>query len=294
MATPQESSQESPSTYIVQDRSNQQELTRMAIQDQLLTVSMGGVLPEQTSPLSLQRVLDVGCGPGGWLIEMAKTNPSITQLIGVDISDKMLDYARAQALAQQVDERVTFQKMDALRMLEFPQAYFDLVNQRLGSSYLRNWDWRKLLQEYRRVLRPNGILRITEGDMVTESSSPSYLRFNQLIFQALNQAGHFLVAEPNGVTSQLSNLMTQYGFQQIQTRTSQVSYLSGTPLGQRYFEDASHASHTLLPFLQKWLNVPQDYQDICQQMLHDMQQPDFSATWNLLTVWGKPVSTARR
>jgi hypothetical protein len=42
----------------------------------------------------------------------------------------------------------------------------------------------------------------------------------------------------------------------------------------------------VLPFLQKWLQVPQDYEAICQEMLTDMQQPAFTATWHLLTVWG--------
>ncbi len=38
---------EYPNTYFVEDRSNQEELTRVQIQDQLLTKGMGGVFPEQ-------------------------------------------------------------------------------------------------------------------------------------------------------------------------------------------------------------------------------------------------------
>lgn len=50
--------QEHPSTYFVQDRSNQEELDRLAIQDRLMTTSMGGVLPEQPDPSIFRRVLD--------------------------------------------------------------------------------------------------------------------------------------------------------------------------------------------------------------------------------------------
>jgi len=99
MSTPIDPRREHPSTYVVQDRSNEEELTRLQIQDQLVTASMGGVLPEQPNPTIFQRVLDVGCGTGGWLIEVAKTYPSISLLVGVDISSKMLDYARTQAVA---------------------------------------------------------------------------------------------------------------------------------------------------------------------------------------------------
>ena len=64
---------ESPSTYLVQDRSNLEEIKRLEIQDQMVTAGMGGVLPERADPTVLQRVLDVGCGTGGWLIETAQT-----------------------------------------------------------------------------------------------------------------------------------------------------------------------------------------------------------------------------
>ena len=66
---------------LVLDRSNQQEMTRLEIQDRMLTNSMGGVLPEVADPSLLRRVLDVGCGPGGWLFETARTYPTIEQLI---------------------------------------------------------------------------------------------------------------------------------------------------------------------------------------------------------------------
>ena len=73
--------QEHSSTYIVQDRSNQEELARVRIQGQMITTCMGGVLPEQPDPHRFKRVLDVGCGTGEWLIEMAKTYPDISLLI---------------------------------------------------------------------------------------------------------------------------------------------------------------------------------------------------------------------
>src|SRR6266566_1805479 len=134
MSTSYQPRREHPSTYVVQDRSNEEELTRLQLQDQMITAGMGGVLPEQPDPAIFQRVLDVGCGTGGWLIEAARAYPSMSLLVGVDVSSRMLEYARAQAEARQASDRVQFRAMDALRMLEFPADFFDLVNQRIGAS----------------------------------------------------------------------------------------------------------------------------------------------------------------
>src|ERR1700738_4226976 len=108
-----------PDTYFVQDRSNQEDLLRVQVQDQMITSGMGGVLPEQPDPTIFKRVLDVGCGTGNWLIEAAKTYPTMSLLIGIDISAKMVEFAREQAVIQQVSDRVEFHTMDALRLLEF-------------------------------------------------------------------------------------------------------------------------------------------------------------------------------
>jgi len=146
------SKKEQPGTYFVQDRQNKLELVRLAVQDRMVTALMGGVLPEQADISSFQRVLDVGSGSGSWAVEAAWTFPEMT-LIGIDISQRMIQYAREQANLQQVDDRVEFHTMDALRKLEFPNGYFDLINLRFGVSFMRTWDWYNLLVEMIRVTR---------------------------------------------------------------------------------------------------------------------------------------------
>ncbi|HEX6482251.1 MAG TPA: class I SAM-dependent methyltransferase [Ktedonobacteraceae bacterium] len=286
-----EPKKEHPSTYFVQDRYNEDELKRLAAQDQMLTTGMGGVLPEQPDPTIFRRVLDVGCGTGGWLIEAAKAYPSMSLLIGVDRSGHLLDYAHAQAEAQQVDERVEFHVMDALLMLEFPEDYFDLVNLRFGMSFLRKWDWLKFLQEFQRVTRPGGIARVTEPEMISESNSPALTRLQQLNVQAAYQAGHAFAPDGRGVLSELPRLLRQHGLEQVQTRIYTLEYRSGTPEGQLFVEDTTRVFRTALPFLRKWTRVPDDYEEIYQQMLSEIQQPDFVATWKMVTVWGSVAAT---
>lgn len=251
-----------------------------------MNTGMGGVLPEQPDPLRFERVLDVGCGTGGWLIETAKRYPHVSFLVGVDISDRMLAYAQTQAQAEQLGERIQFRQMDALRQLDFPENSFDLVNQRLADSYLRTWDWENLLREYQRVARPGGVIRITESDFV-ESTSSALNRIIALLIQAFYQAGHLFFPDKNGSAGKLAALLQQYaGITHVQTRAYALEHRAGTEQGQRFIEDISSTFQTVLPFLQKWIQVPADYEQICLQAQQDMSQPDFLATWHMLTAWG--------
>lgn len=286
MSTSDHPRREHPSTYFVQDRSSQEELNRLRLQDQMVTAGMGGVLPEQPDPTIFRRVLDVGCGIGGWLIEVARTYPDVSLLMGVDVSGKMLDYARMQAAEQQVSDRVEFHQMDALRMLEFPSDYFDLVNHRLGLSWLRTWDWPKLLQEYVRVARPGGVIRITESDTLIEGITPARKRLFELTLDAFYNAGHFFVREKNGVTGQFARLLEQYELQNVQTRTHMLEFRGGTVEGQRFYEDVKLAYRAVVPFFRKWTKLPDDYEAIYEEVLREMQQPGFVSRWVMVTAWG--------
>ncbi len=280
-------SDEHPSTYIVQDRENQEELARLTLQDHLLTESMGGVLAEQPEPATLQRVLDIGCATGGWALETASTYPTISLVIGIDISRRMITYARQLAEDESLAERVEFHVMDALRMLEFPDRFFDLVNLRLGGSWLRTWDWPKLLSEMHRVTRPGGVARITEQEIMHRRSSQAGTRINEMVMCAFYRAGHLFTQESTGLTAHLPALLTRHRFLDVQEKTHVLEYRAGTPVGETYSKDMVAASRTLRPFVQKWGCLSDDYDQLCQQLAKDGASPDFYSAWTFHTIWGK-------
>jgi ubiquinone/menaquinone biosynthesis C-methylase UbiE len=277
---------EQASTYFVEDRANKEELARLQVLDQMITGGMGGVLPEQPEPERFQRVLDVGCGTGGWLIAAAKRYPGMSRLVGVDISNKIVEYARAQAAAQQVSDRVEFHVMDALHTLAFPDASFDLINQRFGHSYLRTWDWPGLLQRYLRVCKPGGVIRITEANWVVETNSPALTQLNLLFLQGFYQAGRYFTPDGDGLINELAGLLHKQGVKDIQTRSYLLESRAGTLEGQLFYEDKKLVYHTMLPFLRRWTRVPDNYEQLYQQMLTELQQPDFVGKVLLLTAWG--------
>jgi ubiquinone/menaquinone biosynthesis C-methylase UbiE len=283
---------EHPSTYFVQDRENLEEMTRLELQDKMLTTAMGGVLPEFRDHSFLRRVLDVGCGTGGWLIETALTYPTIEQLFGGDISAKILSCARAKAEAEHLGERVQFRTMDALRALEFRDFSFDLVNQRLGTSWLRTWEWTKILLEYHRVVRPGGIIRITESAVV-ESNSPALTALCCIVLDVLYHSGCFFTRSNDGIIGKLPHLMAQHAIEDVKTREYILVFKAGTVEHQSFYEDMRLLFRVALPHFQKWVRVPSNYEEIYQQALKEMLQPDFVATWHLLTAWGTRARDGR-
>lgn len=99
------------------------------------------------------RTLEVACGIGQ-NFELFAPNSEIT---AVDLSPKMLEQARQNAIAHRLNVSLTM--MDAEK-LEFPDGSFDTVVSTLSTCTFPNPV--KALQEIKRVCRPNGLILLLE------------------------------------------------------------------------------------------------------------------------------------
>lgn len=272
-------------TYVFQPQQSKEELEKLALQDRLITKAMGGVLGEQKNPEAFRRVLDIACGSGSWVIEAAQQYPHMS-LVGIDVNEYMIEFAAVQAAVQRVEERVEFQMMDALRVLEFPDDSFDLVNMRFVQSFLRTWDWPRLLRQILRILRPGGVIRLTEEEVIHRSNSPAALQFYEMVQCALFRSGHLFAQESDGLTAHLAPLLGQHGYEQVATKMYALHFTNETPAGKIYKMESAVAMRALRPFLHKWGCLSGDFDALSQQIVQEAQQPDFCSCWHLLTAWG--------
>lgn len=111
-----------------------------------------------------QRVLEVGIGPGSTL----SLYPHDTNIVGIDISPKMIERAKAKAARLRNGREISLHVMDASR-LEFPDNSFDAVI----SSYVITVvpDPLRVCREIRRVCKPGGQILV-----VNHSRSSNGLR----------------------------------------------------------------------------------------------------------------------
>jgi hypothetical protein len=114
------------------------------------------------------------------------------------------------------------------------------------------------------------VVRITEADIIGDSTSPALVRLYQIAIEAFHHAGHFFAPGRRGVTGELARLLGQHGLQDVQMRAYTLEYRAGTDQCQHFYEDVRLALRTGVPFLHKWSRVPDDYEAIYQQMLSDM------------------------
>ncbi len=277
------------STYVVQDRNSKDELDRLIVQDRITTTAMGGVLPEQQDPSQFRRVLDIGCGTGSWLLDVAQIYPHIQKLYGVDISSTIINYARQQAEQQNIktgpQERVEFLVMDALLFLEFPNDFFDLINLRFGVSFMRQWDWPKMFNEMNRVARTGATIRIVEAGIGSHSSSEALNQFWRLLQRAMYRAGHLFKEDSTGLIDELPSLFVRSGFSKLEVRRQEIEYQAGTAIAEAWAKDLFLVFRTIKPYLRRYGCEPENYDELCKQATQDIQQPDFTTKSTLVTLW---------
>ena len=149
-----------------------------------------------------------------------------------------------------------------------------------------------MFSEMHRVLKPQGVVRIAEGEVNAESSSASLSNFYVWFRQAMERAGHLFNEEPTGLIDHLPTLLLRHDFQNIQLHKIPIEFRAGTEAGQAFLEDMIHAFHTCRPFLQRYGCLPPDYDALCQQATQDIQQPDFVARTAYYIFWA--TNPARR
>jgi len=103
------------------------------------------------------RVLDVGCGTGFPLLELAQRLGSRSKVVGIDPWSAALDRARFKARVRGI-ANVDITEGDA-SSLPFPDGGFDLIVSNLGINNFENPE--RVLRECRRVARPEGRLVLT-------------------------------------------------------------------------------------------------------------------------------------
>ncbi|KAI7906211.1 uncharacterized protein BX663DRAFT_483832 [Cokeromyces recurvatus] len=146
------------------------------------------------------RVLDVACGSGVWVLEMATTFPH-TQFYGIDIAPIYPNSIKP--------PNTHFQQCDILdpEGLPFPDAYFDYVHMRLVYNCFSKSDLKIVLSEINRVLKPGGYIELRDIDPIIKNPGP----ITDDIFSQFSDRMNQLYSVDTTWTQHISDLLLNEG-----------------------------------------------------------------------------------
>ncbi len=181
-----------------------QEKNRLDFQHFLLRRLLGGNYAAPLPP-STRSILDVGCGTGLWVREMAQQFPR-AHVIGLD-----LELSNA---AQNHPANCWFVTGNILQGIPFSSESFDAVHQRLLVAALPAQAWPVVVKELARVTSPSGWVELLEiGQSVTNPgpATSHYLEW----WMELSKRTAFDIT----LVEHLGDLLQDAGLQHVHQRT---------------------------------------------------------------------------
>ncbi|CAG8539299.1 313_t:CDS:2 [Ambispora gerdemannii] len=108
-------------------------------------------------------VLDLGCGSGTWVLDMA-TEYNTSNFIGVDSASFFPKQIRPM--------NTNFHQLNVLDGLPWNKNHFDFVYQKMMSTLFAEDDYQKQIHEIVRITKPGGWIEIMETNIELNNSGP--------------------------------------------------------------------------------------------------------------------------
>ncbi len=253
----------------------------------LLQVQGGRLHPERIAVNSMQSVLDLGCGRGEWIFDLAKRYPKL-RIYGIDSDEEALRQAKVRRNTSSL-RQVELRHMNLLQGLPIPDASIDFVHMRHVARYIRPEAWHPMIQEGVRVLRPGGWLNIVELELC-EISSPACLTLHRAMLQARAKLGRSLDATGStlGVAQRLYAMLLQAGLYDVdyEVFTVDVGAMSGNIAYHFLSEIVSRAFIVKPLVVQQGIVENEVFDALVEQAKVELQAPDLCGWAMLLSAYG--------
>lgn len=169
-------------------------------------------------------VIDIGCGPGTWSLDVAKEYPN-TQVTGFDISDVFPKEIRP--------PNVNFLVANALDRFPFDDNSIHIANIRIISIAISVEDWGHVLKETYRVLVPGGYLNMLDMNIYFEGNE-TVMKYDELIEKLFAKRGVEI-----GYAAKLGGRIKEAGFDLVETDHRGIDMGANNKLSNALLWDAA-------------------------------------------------------
>lgn len=246
----------------------EQNIDRLDLQHYMLRYLLKG---NYIAPIAKPaHILDVGCGTGRWVAEMAQEFPQ-AELNGIDFTLPVEG-------ATLFPRNSNFHVSNVLHELPFEDNFFDFVHQRLFIFAIPRLHWRHLVNELVRVTRRGGWVEIIEVNSVFQHTGPATERVLNLVVQAALQ----LELDP-AISQHMGALLGTAGLKRVGTSTQLVPVGEwGGQLGTMAIADFLALFQRIKPQVMAQTQTPTDeFDDLTMQMVKEVEQYRTTFTFHI-------------
>jgi ubiquinone/menaquinone biosynthesis C-methylase UbiE len=269
-------------TYLIntQDkRINMTDYARLNKQNDLLNHGIG-LFPDGYLPGDNHIILDVACGPAGWIRNVALAYPSI-RIIGIDNNKLAIKYARENE-ATKHNPRVFFELADIMQKFNCPSNTFDFINMRFLIGVLPKDKWVDVLQECFRVLKPGGCIRLVELE-VSLIAAPAESKIAVMIdmfLEALWTSNKSFARNAIAITPMLPAFLSAAGYSNIHLQPFLLDWSYGKELHPAVLEDFAVSMQELSGVFMKMRSMSGDqFDEVYKGFIEEASRPDHHALW---------------
>jgi ubiquinone/menaquinone biosynthesis C-methylase UbiE len=265
---------------------NEAEVARLMLQHRRLTELMGNALPPTLNLSRVRRVLDVGCGVGAWVYEMAWRHPDM-QLVGIDKSAYFIDQALRHIFGGIPKITYLVQDMHHLEGEMFAPGSFDLIHMRFLVGDVTVQAFPSLLRSLAHLCRPGGFFVWTEAEFPL-TTSPACQHLFSLVLHALQAAGRaFAPGYSLGITSCMGRWLRDAGYRIAQDQAYAIEVSAGTKGHEMFARQAYVFGNQVQPFLlETKATTATEFEEVFTQMQKEIRDESFCGLCFLRTVVG--------
>ncbi|CAO3659216.1 unnamed protein product [Rhizopus stolonifer] len=263
---------------------NEEEQDRMVEQNYLLRTAFGS---DFSCPIQSQLekgivVLDVGCGPGAWTMEMSTAFPNST-FIGMDQSPVFPKFIKPL--------NCHFRTCDSLVSLPFPDNSIDYIYQRDMNWAFQSQTWQPLIQEFNRILKPGGWMEFVEPNLEAQNDleKQRYLNDKLITGLCLRQQDPYAV-------HRLPTTLSKNGLEQVETitqsfrlgwvasqNTDPQEKLKSSKVSRAMSSQYTNLLKSLKPWLSSVMNLSHaEYDDYIADMPAEWRQAKTYINWHCI------------
>ncbi|KAG9290124.1 hypothetical protein G9A89_010430 [Geosiphon pyriformis] len=250
-----------------------EEQDRLQNQHWIVKVTWGGNF---SAPVFLQknsRVLDVGCGPGTWVLDMA-TEYVATKFTGVDSDAHFPKFVKPR--------NASFIQLNVLEGLPWEENHFDFVYQRMLFASCTQTQYREQIRELVRIVKSGGWIEIMEPDLEYNNSGPVGKLFIDCAFKILKSKKVDIKISAN-ITSWFESA-DLVDIKYLQKMTPLGKW--GGTLGETALEDNINFLKLMKPFLQPEMGVSDaEYERLLCSLIQEVEE--YHSSLNTFRCYGK-------